>query len=59
MPYTKDEGGKLNNFAREPMMYQAQAPSKKEKRNYIIFAILALLLVSGVMAVAVFASTAS
>ena len=59
MPYTQDEEGKLNNFAREPKMYQAEAPSQEEKRNYIIFGILALLLVSGVMAVAVYASTAS
>ncbi len=59
MPYTKEEGGRLNNFAREPMMYQAEAPSKQEKRNYIIFGVLAFLLLGGVMAVAVYASTAS
>ena len=59
MPYTKEEGGRLNNFAREPVMYQAEEPSKKEKRNYIIFGILAFLLLGGVMAVAVYASTAS
>lgn len=59
MPYTQDEGGKLNNFAREPKMYQAEAPSKEEKRNYIIFGVLAVLLLGGVMAVAIYASTAS
>jgi hypothetical protein len=59
MPYTEEEGGLLNNFAREPKMYQAEAPTKGEKRNYIILGILGFLLVGGLMAVAVFASNAS
>ncbi|MGL5074494.1 MAG: photosystem II assembly protein Psb34 [Waterburya sp.] len=59
MPYTEEEGGRLNNFAREPQMYTAEEPSSTEKRNYVIFGVLAFLLVGGVMAVAVYASSAS
>lgn len=59
MPYTEEEGGRLNNFAREPKMYTAEEPNATEKRNYVIFGVLAFLLVGGVMAVAVFASSAS
>ncbi len=59
MPYTTEEGGRLNNFAREPQMYQAEEPTGKEKRNYIIFGVLAFLLLGGVMTIAVYASGAS
>lgn len=59
MPYTEEEGGRLNNFAREPKMYQAEAPSKNQKRNYVFLGVLAFILLGGVMAVAVYASTAS
>ena len=59
MPYVEEDGGRLNNFAREPVMYQAEEPTKSEKRNYIIFGILGFLLVGGVMAVAVYASNVS
>ena len=59
MPYTEEEGGRLNNFAREPQMYTAEEPNSTEKRNYAILGVLAFLLLGGVMAVAVYASTAS
>ena len=59
MPYTEEEGGILNNFAREPVMYTAEEPDKTEKRNYAIFGALAFLLLGGVIAVAVFASNAA
>jgi hypothetical protein len=59
MPYTKEEGGRLNNFAVEPKMYQAEPPNKSDKRNYLIFGTLALFLIGGVIAVAVYASSAS
>lgn len=59
MPYTEEEGGLLNNFAREPKMYTAEEPNKSEKRNYLVFGVLAFLLVGGVMAIAVFATSAS
>lgn len=55
MPYTDDDG-RLNNFAAEPKVYGATPPGKKEQRNYIILGVLALLLVSGVIAVAIYAS---
>lgn len=59
MPYTEDEGGKLNNFAREPQMYTAEEPNATEKRNYAIFGVIAFLLLGGIIAVAVYASSAS
>lgn len=55
----KDDDGRLNNFAREPKRYQAQPLSETEKRNYIVLAAIAVLLVGGLIAVAVFASTVS
>ncbi|MFM2311039.1 MAG: hypothetical protein RLZZ04_315 [Cyanobacteriota bacterium] len=57
MPYTEEEGGILNNFAREPQMYTAEEPNSSEKRSYIIFGVLAFALIGGVVAVAVYAST--
>ena len=59
MPYTEEEGGILNNFAREPQMYTAEEPTSKEKKNYLIFGVLALMLLGGVIAIAVYASGAS
>lgn len=59
MPYIEEEGGRLNNFAKEPKMYTAEEPSSSEKRNYLILGVFALLLLGGMMAVAVYASSAS
>jgi hypothetical protein len=56
MPYTEEEGGRLNNFAREPKMYKAEPPTGNEKRNYVVLGVLAAVLVVGVIAVAIFAS---
>ena len=58
MPYTEEEGGRLNNFAVEPKVYGATPPNKTEKRNYIILGIAALFLLGGVLAVAFYASSA-
>lgn len=52
MPYTNEEGGRLNNFASEPKVYQAEPPTPNQKRTYIILGIFAALLVSGVVFVA-------
>ena len=52
MRYTEEEGGKLNNFAVDPKMYQAEPPTGKEKRNYIILGSLAASLVVGLFVVA-------
>ncbi len=59
MPYTEEEGGILNNFAREPQMYTADEPTPKEKKNYVFFGVLASALLTGIIAVAVYASGAS
>lgn len=52
MPYTTEEGGRLNNFAVEPKVYQADAPDKKQQMNYIVLGILAFLFVGGLLFVA-------
>lgn len=53
MPYTNEEGGRLNNFALEPKVYQADPPSKAQQRNYIIGGVVAAVLLGGLMFVAV------
>jgi hypothetical protein len=53
MPYTTEEGGRLNNFAIEPKMYEAEPPSTNQKRNYVILGALAAVLVGGLFFVAV------
>lgn len=50
MPYTTEEGGRLNNFASEPKMYQAEPPTTSEKRNYLIMGALGSALVVGLIA---------
>ena len=59
MPYTTEEGGRLNNFAREPQMYQAEPPTPGEKRNFVILGVLGAAVTVGAIAVAVFASGVS
>lgn len=56
MPYTEEEGGRLNNFAREPKMYKAEPPTPGEQRKYIFLGIGGFALVAAVVAVAVAAS---
>ncbi|MBC6417314.1 MAG: ssl1498 family light-harvesting-like protein [Prochloron sp. SP5CPC1] len=53
MPYTNEEGGRLNNFAAEPKMYTAEAPTKNQQRNYLILGGAGLLLIGGLIFVAV------
>ncbi|MEM1368507.1 MAG: ssl1498 family light-harvesting-like protein [Cyanobacteria bacterium P01_H01_bin.15] len=53
MPYTTEEGGRLNNFASEPKVYSAEPPTSNEKRNYLILGIGAVVLLGGLMFVAV------
>jgi hypothetical protein len=52
MPYTTEEGGRLNNFAIEPKMYEAEPPNKKQVRNYIVLGVGALTLLGGLVFVA-------
>ncbi len=59
MPYTEEEGGRLNNFAREPKIYQAEPPTKTQKQSYVVMGIAALVLVSGLIFVAFSASNIS
>ncbi|NCJ06042.1 ssl1498 family light-harvesting-like protein [Synechococcales cyanobacterium C] len=53
MPYTTEDGGRLNNFAVEPKMYQAEPPTAKQKRNYWIMGLAALFLILGLIVVAI------
>jgi hypothetical protein len=59
MPYTTEEGGRLNNFAKEPTVYQAEDPTGTEKRNYVVLAVIAAALVGGLVFVAVSVSSVS
>ncbi len=59
MPYTNEEGGLLNNFAREPKIYQAEPPTEGQKRTYILLGIAATALVAGLILVAFFVSKSS
>ncbi|MDM9581026.1 MULTISPECIES: ssl1498 family light-harvesting-like protein [unclassified Nostoc] len=59
MPYTNEEGGLLNNFAREPKVYQAEPPTEGQKRTYILLGIAATALVVGLILVAFFVSKSS
>jgi hypothetical protein len=52
MPYTTEEGGRLNNFAQEPKVYQAEPPTAEQQRNYIILGVGAMILVGGLIFVA-------
>ncbi|WP_404785705.1 photosystem II assembly protein Psb34 [Altericista sp. CCNU0014] len=52
MRYTKDEDGRINNFAVEPKMYSAEPPNSQEQRNYIILGVVAAALVGGLIAIA-------
>lgn len=53
MPYTTEEGGRLNNFAVEPKMYEAAPPDSGQRRTYLILGGLAVSLLVGLFAVAI------
>ncbi|NEO99178.1 MAG: ssl1498 family light-harvesting-like protein [Symploca sp. SIO2E9] len=57
MPYTTEEGGRLNNFAKETKPYLAEPPTKEEQRNFVLYGIAAAVLVSGLIFVAYSASS--
>ncbi|NER83280.1 MAG: ssl1498 family light-harvesting-like protein [Leptolyngbya sp. SIO1D8] len=52
MRYTVEDGGRLNNFAVEPKMYEAEPPTATQKRNYLVLGVLAATLVLGVVSIA-------
>ncbi len=56
MPYTKEDGGRLNNFASEPKVYKAEPPTKGQKLFYLIAGIGAIVLVAGLIYVTVLVS---
>ena len=59
MPYINEEGGRLNNFAIEPKIYKAEAPSEAQQRNYIVLGVVATALIGGLMFVAFSVSNVS
>ena len=53
MPYTNEEGGLLNNFAKEPKIYRRRKPpTEGQKRTYIYLGVAATALVAGLIFVA-------
>ncbi|MDJ0568717.1 MAG: ssl1498 family light-harvesting-like protein [Pleurocapsa sp. MO_192.B19] len=46
MTTVTDENGIMNNFASEPQMYYAEAPSSQDKRNYVFWGAIAMALVT-------------
>lgn len=48
--YIKDDDGRLNNFAREPKMYQAEPMDADQKRNYLVIGSVGAFLVMGLIA---------
>ncbi|MBD2041414.1 photosystem II assembly protein Psb34 [Microcoleus sp. FACHB-672] len=59
MPYINEEGGRLNNFAIEPKIYKAEAPSQAQQRNYLVLGAVATALIGGLMFVAFSVSNVS
>jgi len=59
MPYVNEEGGRLNNYAIEPKMYMAEPPTGTEKRNYAILGTVAAVFITGIIAIAFFASSSA
>ncbi|MCS6814900.1 MAG: ssl1498 family light-harvesting-like protein [Cyanobacteria bacterium] len=49
MPYTTEDGGRLNNFASEPKMYVAEPTTRSQVVNYIVVAVSGSLLVVGLI----------
>ncbi len=52
MPYVKDDDGRLNNFAREPKMYEAEPMNEGQKQTYLIIGSVGSFLVIGLIALA-------
>ena len=52
MPYTTEDGGRLNNFAVEPKISYATPPNKRQQLIYAIAGMAALGLVGGLVFVA-------
>ena len=59
MPFTTEEGGRLNNFAPETKVYIAEPPTASQKRNYLLMGMAAMVLVGSLLFVAYSASSMS
>ena len=46
MTIVTDENGIMNNFASEPQMYYAEAPTSQDKRSYVLWRAIATALIS-------------
>jgi hypothetical protein len=53
MPYTTEEGGRLNNFAVEPKVYRAEPPTKKQQIQYLVLGLGGVFLIGGLIFVAI------
>ncbi|PSB22713.1 hypothetical protein C7B61_00595 [filamentous cyanobacterium CCP1] len=53
MPYTTEDGGRLNNFAVEPKVYRAEPPNKNQQIQYAVMGIVGVALIGGLIAIAV------
>jgi hypothetical protein len=57
MPYINNDGdSRLNNFPTEPKMYTAEPTTANEKRNYLIIAVVGIVLVGALIFVATLVS---
>lgn len=56
MTTISDENGIINNFAKEPTMYYAEVPSSQAKRSYLLWGVVATLVVVGSVFTAVVVS---
>lgn len=56
MTTISDENGIINNFAKEPAMYYAKAPSNKEQKGYMLWGAIASVVIAGSVFTAIFVS---
>lgn len=56
MTTVSDENGIINNFAKEPAMYYAEEPSKKEQRGFILWGAIASIVIGASVITAVVVS---
>ena len=56
MTTISDEQGIINNFAKEPTMYYAEAPSSQDQRSYVLWGAIASVLVAASVFTAVVVS---
>jgi len=56
MTTISDENGIINNFAKEPKMYYAEAPDSQQQRTYLIWGTVASVVVATSIFTAAFVS---